>query len=453
MISEESTIANMFEIPYNIEECKQKYQAILKMKANTARKNAVIELQNKLGLHKLAYSYKNLMKCFETELYKGTTSCEEKKIYKFLCGRGWCTVCTPNSCYPLLQVWDPENKDENGKPLTVFDVPKGASSFKVKFWCRACDHRWDNKPNEANPDILCMYCAKTVKPDKRCKVDCELCLKNVLVIPERWTCVDIKDPSHYTKGCHDKFALKCNECKHITEMVAYAITVGNGCGICAKNSNRLCGLNCEVCLSRSCYVYRHIWSRKNEESPEMVKLCSDISRLFDCHDCGSEYWQTPHNKSNGKQSCPTCKHKTERKLFEFLKSIFTNTMTQVKYDWCRNKLTGRNLPFDFLVNEKIIIELDGIQHFEQVSCWKNTEGTREFDIYKMEKAIEHGYKIIRIQQECVWMDKFDWKNMLHDLILSIDSIDESIIYLDSTGLYERYYPLKIMSYECKLIKI
>ena len=45
---------------------------------------------------------------------------------------------------------------------------------------------------------------------------------------------------------------------------------------------------------------------------------------------------------------------------------------------------------------KLLLEIDGRQHFQQIKNWKSPEETQERDIYKMKLALEHGYSILRI---------------------------------------------------------
>jgi very-short-patch-repair endonuclease len=73
----------------------------------------------------------------------------------------------------------------------------------------------------------------------------------------------------------------------------------------------------------------------------------------------------------------------------------------------------RHLPYDFVLSEdKIIIELDGLQHFEQVSNWQSPEETHLNDVYKMKCANENGYSVIRLLQTDVFYDTYDWLNEL-----------------------------------------
>lgn len=64
----------------------------------------------------------------------------------------------------------------------------------------------------------------------------------------------------------------------------------------------------------------------------------------------------------------------------------------------------------------IIIELDGIQHFEQVSNWQTPEKTQEIDKYKMERANNNGFSVIRLLQEDVFYDSYNWLDELKNNI-------------------------------------
>ena len=86
---------------------------------------------------------------------------------------------------------------------------------------------------------------------------------------------------------------------------------------------------------------------------------------------------------------------------------------------------------------KLIIEIDGIQHFKEVKYWKNDfKENQERDKYKMEQAIKNNYSIIRIIQEDIYYNKFDWKN---ELLINIKKHDiPNIIYICKNNEYECY---------------
>jgi very-short-patch-repair endonuclease len=115
--------------------------------------------------------------------------------------------------------------------------------------------------------------------------------------------------------------------------------------------------------------------------------------------------------------CPSCINKTEYKFYEKIKEFYPTIKRQYKVEWCKNK---QRLPFDFAIEElKIIIELDGEQHFTQVSNWTSPETQIEKDKYKTVCANQNGFSVIRLLQDDVSNDKFDWFN---EIQLSISKI-------------------------------
>jgi very-short-patch-repair endonuclease len=151
-----------------------------------------------------------------------------------------------------------------------------------------------------------------------------------------------------------------------------------------------------------------------------------------------EFEQTPDSHLRG-CGCPYCKNKTEFILYEYLQKLYEIT-TQFKKDWCKNNNTNKYLPFDFCIeNLKIIIELDGRQHFEQVMNWKTPEEQSETDIYKQKCANENEYSIIRLLQEDVFNDNYNWKTELINNIEKIkkDNIIQNI-YMCKNSEYENF---------------
>ena len=107
-----------------------------------------------------------------------------------------------------------------------------------------------------------------------------------------------------------------------------------------------------------------------------------------------------------------CVNKTEKMFLEWFENKYKHLdiKHQAKYDWCKNK---RPLPFDFSIESlKLIIEIDGPQHFRQVSNWQTPEITQARDEYKTQKALENGYTVIRILQEDIYKSVVGWEKEL-----------------------------------------
>ena len=168
------------------------------------------------------------------------------------------------------------------------------------------------------------------------------------------------------------------------------------------------------------------WSKENKDEdgnyiePRYIHKKSGLEFLFICIKCNNKFKKSCAKISNG-EWCGICKNKTEQKLYEFI-IIHYRTIHQYKQDWCINEETNKHLPFDFCLEKlNIIIELDGRQHFIQVSNWTNPEYAQKRDKYKMKCANDNGYSVIRILQEDVWDDKYDWKK---ELLENINKVKE-----------------------------
>ena len=158
-----------------------------------------------------------------------------------------------------------------------------------------------------------------------------------------------------------------------------------------------------------------------------------------CKKCNQYFQSSPNNYLSGK-SCPLCKNKSEAKLYDKICNTY-QTIRQCNYDWCKNVNTKCYFPFDFCIEKnKIIIELDGIQHFKKVKHFRKTpEEQKERDLYKQKCANDNGYSIIRIYQEDVYFDTFDWLKKLYETIEKIknDRIIQNI-YISKNDEYNDF---------------
>ena len=215
--------------------------------------------------------------------------------------------------------------------------------------------------------------------------------------------------------------------------------LNNWCSYCSHQ--KLCeDNNCNMCFNNSFASTDKstIWSSKNNLVPRQVfKSSSSKKYIFDCNRCNQEFTKIISDVTNG-VGCPYCYNKTELKLYQKLQSIYPLLIRQAKFEWCKNI---HHLPFDFVIEErKIIIEVDGPQHFKQVSNWISPEATH---LIKMKCANENGYSIIRILQYDILKDKYDWLAELiqHIEIISIDEVQN--LYMCKNNEYKNFMLSKI----------
>jgi very-short-patch-repair endonuclease len=78
------------------------------------------------------------------------------------------------------------------------------------------------------------------------------------------------------------------------------------------------------------------------------------------------------------------------------------------------------LTLDLVIDErKVIIENDGVLHLKLVYKWKTPEHNKHRDIFKMRCANKNNFSIIRIIQEDIFKNKYNW---LVELICNIEKI-------------------------------
>ena len=111
-----------------------------------------------------------------------------------------------------------------------------------------------------------------------------------------------------------------------------------------------------------------------------------------------EFLQTPNDHLGG-AGCPNCfKSKGEINVRNFLEKNNVLYIQEKRFDYCKYKNT---LPYDFYLPEhNILIEYDGIQHFEPIKYFGGEEAlisAQLRDKIKTDYAIANNIKLIRIR--------------------------------------------------------
>ena len=215
-----------------------------------------------------------------------------------------------------------------------------------------------------------------------------------------------------------QYIFNCDDnCKHEFIICPDKIRINRWCSYCCNPPKKLCdNVDCKLCFEKSFASHERAkyWSDKNTLKPIQVFKWSNNNFYFICVQ-GHEFYQLLTDTMSGCW-CPYCVNKTEQKLYDILIQHYLQLTRQFKVEWCKNKTY---LPFDFVLEEYKIIELDGIQHFEQVSNWASPEETHLNDVYKMKCANENGYSVIRLLQTDVFYDTYDWLMELRENIEKI----------------------------------
>ena len=162
------------------------------------------------------------------------------------------------------------------------------------------------------------------------------------------------------------------------------------------------GNRCPKCQHRS-------FRKTTEEFKKEVEEITDkeyevLGEYVNCHTkilmrhnfCGNEYEVRPNDFQQGYR-CPKCKEsKGEKVISKFLDKFKINYKRQVSFPDCKYKLP---LKFDFqifLENINILIEYDGIQHFQSSYYGENFEIIKLRDEIKNEYCKKNGIHLYRI---------------------------------------------------------
>ena len=234
-------------------------------------------------------------------------------------------------------------------------------------------------------------------------------------------------------GCKSKVIIICNTHRDF-EQTPDSHLQGNGCNDCANIDRHYARTsNTDEFIEKSQLVHgeRYDYSK--------VEYISSVPKVIITCRRHVDFEQSPNCHLQG-HGCPFCINKTEGKLFEILRQLYPSIIIQFRQEWCKRK---SHLPFDFCIPEKKkIIELDGLQHFEQVRNWSSPEDQFENDIYKQQCANKNGYSVIRLLQEDVLYDKYDYFNELCEAIKFMHEKPKNI-FLCKNNEYRRYQSLEL----------
>lgn len=157
-----------------------------------------------------------------------------------------------------------------------------------------------------------------------------------------------------------------------------------------------------------------------------------------CNKCGKSFYKRADMMLQG-IGCPYCNQSHgERYISDYLTNNNIKYIAQYRNKACKDK---RMLPFDFYLPDKnILIEYDGIQHYEVVNYFGGSdefESIKKRDNIKTAWAKNNNIKLIRIPYTCVGKTL----SVTLDNLLGINGIEfKTISYSDTKDvLYNKHY--------------
>jgi very-short-patch-repair endonuclease len=338
--------------------------------------------------------------------------------------RNWCPSCHQKPSYEQSFASNEEraacwHATKNGK-VKPRDVFKSAPNKKYWFTCDN-NHDFDIRLNDVTGGHWCSSCHQTPSYEQSFasnekRVACWHITKNG----------DVK-PRDVFKSSRKKYWFTCDN-GHDFDIRLNHVTGGNWCPSCHQTPpyERSFASNEE---RAACW---HT-TKNGDVKPWDVFKSARKKYWFTC-DNGHDFDMSLSNVTNGKW-CSSCVNKTETHVFE--------TLRDKGYDVGKKsnrKMFKTKYRYDIIIDDKkVIVEVDGAQHFKQVSNWCSYEETYKTDIYKEELAHKNGYRVVRISQEYVWYrqiakNKTEW---ISKLVKAIESEYENQFISDTDEYIHR----------------
>jgi len=358
---------------------------------------------------------------------------------------GWCSYCNKDKlcdkedclfCFtksfasqPMAFMWSDKNESSPRKICS-------GSEKKCWFDCTTCHHSFQTVLYIIKKDTYCPYCSN----QRLCEEECKYCYEKSCAshqMIEAWSIKNVLQPRQVFLQSNKKMIFDCTRCDHEYETtVTHYYNRDGSCAYCSNH--KLCDQDCNTCFKKSfaSHLKVNCWSDKNSKTPREVFKGSEQRAIFNCDICHSEFDTKLYNVLTG-YWCPYCKNKSEAKMLAFLSSIYPDCKKQLRFEWCRFSITNHSMPFDFGIGN-ILIELDGEQHFSQISNWDTPEHVQVKDKEKIQKCMEQGYSIIHISQHDVWFDYYDWKQVVQEEISLLQHQPPTCVFISSQNIYENH---------------
>ena len=161
---------------------------------------------------------------------------------------------------------------------------------------------------------------------------------------------------------------------------------GKGCPKCGGTEK----INTEEFINKSKKIHGDVYDYSTVDYNK-----NNIKVKIICPTHG-EFLQTPNNHLRG-QGCPNCNtSKGEQLISNYLMEREIKFIPQKKFSTCKYV---KQLPYDFCIPQlKMLIEYDGIQHFQPIETFGGKEAfeiTLKKDFIKTQWAKKNGWRLIR----------------------------------------------------------
>ena len=255
-----------------------------------------------------------------------------------------------------------------------------------------------------------------------------------------------------------KYWFKCSDCNHDISKQIYTITnQGTWCPYCCIPKKQICDNdNCEDCFNASFASHEKAkcWhpTKNGNIKPRNIIKGTQKKYWFICKICKKDLKMSLDSISSKNAWCTCKKNKTEQKVEEWLEKneniLFIKKIKRTySPKWANRRETHGTGQYRYdiyieLINGvKIIIEIDGPQHYKKINYFKGSHcviHTQIKDEIKQRLSGKNEHNLIRVNQEDIWQDKNNWEDDIIGFInKKYENNDVITIYYCSGG--ERYY--------------
>lgn len=256
---------------------------------------------------------------------------------------------------------------------------------KMKFKCNVCGNEFWSKPNPLlfNSAFWCPACAKEHHGENRRKSDEQYLEDLKKVWGDRFTPL-----AHYGKNQNTPILHRCNKCGNEWKVNPHLLLGGEGCPECKK-----------VVISelkrkpQEQYIeeLKEIWGDKIILLGEYQT--TDTPTLHRRNKCGLEWEANPHALL-ARHGCPRCNmSRGELRIEKWLNDHDIKFVhNKCVFDWLVTKKGAKMKPDFYLPEYNLVIEFNGIQHYESVEYFGGIETlteTQERDKIKKGILLEH----------------------------------------------------------------
>lgn len=294
---------------------------------------------------------------------------------------------------------------------------------KISYLCTVCNHNDSAYPTNLLRGNGCPKCASDKLSILFSDSHNSFCEKVRKAVGHDYTIIGV-----YEKN-GKPVLVRHDVCGGEYDVIPNSIKGGHKCPFCS-NSKVLIGLN-------------DIWTTNPSKAALMLDPKygfeyldgSEKKVMFVCPTCGRKELKVIANVNPNTYSCCACGKGfsyPERMFFSFLNCLGVNFKQHLKFDWAPNK------QYDFIIENSIICETMGIQHFRESFSkvgGRTLKEEQENDALKERLAFDNGFKKY-IKLDC---SKSDFEFIKNSIIKSELSILFDLSNFDWNTCEEKIY--------------